>query len=362
MLAESHPLIRRFLRFLALPYFCFVNVSCKECTATKVQVLKDSLYIFFKLKYSPDNYSLCRLWEKPHKEWSYYYGSIYDPYQRGKLRRAVLPKKYGLLYDNKEICYELCVAKRIPLPVQYGVVDDRTFKILIRDIFRIQPSKRVIVKPVDGRGGKDIFVISLIAGKIYVQGEKCKLLFKDFVLKARSVVQEYIEQHDEVSRFSSSVNTIRIITLLSKVGSVIFLGAFMRFGVSNSFVDNTSQGGVKVGIDMKTGTLKGTACDFKSRVYELHPTTGVMFEGFKIPFWNQVLQLATKVQKELPYSKLMGQDIAIGPSGPILIEINPDYDNVGLEQACGPILKDRRVQEEFKRYGLLINRFQKNLF
>ncbi len=87
-----------------------------------------------------------------------------------------------------------------------------------------------------------------------------------------------------------------------------------------------------------------------------------MFEGFKIPFWNQVLQLATKVQKELPYSKLMGQDIAIGPSGPILIEINPDYDNVGLEQACGPILKDRRVQEEFKRYGLLINRFQKNLF
>ena len=87
------PYVRRFLRFLALPY-CFSKVNWKECTKTKTQVAFDFLYIFFRLKYFPDNYSPCRLWEKNRAEWAYYYGSNYDPYQRRQLRKVVQPAAY----------------------------------------------------------------------------------------------------------------------------------------------------------------------------------------------------------------------------------------------------------------------------
>ena len=98
MLSESHPLIRRVIRFLALPYCFFKMIDWKECQISKYQVLRDLLYIFFRLKYFPDNYSLCRLWEKERTQWAYYYGSIYDAYQRSQLRCSVGKKKYEELF------------------------------------------------------------------------------------------------------------------------------------------------------------------------------------------------------------------------------------------------------------------------
>jgi len=361
MLQESHPSVRRFIRFLALPYCYFKYVNWDECQASKLQVIKDFFYIFFKLKYFPDNYSLCRLWEKPKEEWVYYYGSIYDPYQRSKLRKEILPQKYRLIYDDKNICYQLCLANNIPLPKHYGVVSNNNIKWRVMSIIEKEPTTKLIIKPIEGRGGRNIFLAYLTEGNICVQGKRNKVLLNQFVLPSKSVLQEYIKQHENLDKIAKSVNTIRIVTLLTKKDAVIFLGAFMRFGLGDAFVDNTSQGGITVGIDFEKGVLKDKAFDFKSKIYGSHPTSKVNFNGLQIPYWEDVLCLATKVQKRLSYNKLMGQDIAISPTGPILIEINAEYDNVGLEQVYGPILKDKKVREQFSKYDLLINKFQKKL-
>jgi hypothetical protein len=302
------------------------------------------------------------LWEKPKEEWTYYYGSIYDSYQRNKLRKEILPRKYRLIYDDKNICYQLCLANNIPLPKYYGVVNNNNIKSSVMSIIEKEPTTKLIIKPIEGRGGKDIFLTYFTEGNIYVQGKTNKVLLNQFVLPSKSVLQEYIKQHVDLDTIAKSVNTIRIVTLLTKKDGVIFLGAFMRFGIRDAFVDNTSQGGITVGIDFKKGVLKEKAFDFKSKIYENHPTNKVNFNGLPIPYWEDVLVLATKVQKKLPYIKLMGQDIAISPTGPILIEINAEYDNVGLEQVSGPILKDKKVFEQFSKYNLLINQLQKNCF
>ena len=73
------------------------------------------------------------------------------------------------------------------------------------------------------------------------------------------------------------------------------------------------------------------------------------------------MALAVKVQEKLSFNKLMGMDIAISIIEPILIEINDEYDNVGFEQVCGPILSNSKILFEFERYNLLINRFQEKL-
>ncbi len=361
MLAESHPVIRQILRFFALPYCYFFYVNWKECTASKFQVAKDLWYIFFKLKYYPDNYSKCRLWELPRREWIYYYGSVYNPWQRWKLRKEVFPIKYRLLYDDKNICYLLCKANQIPVPVGQGLVDTVSFKKRICDLFKECPDKTLIVKPIEGRGGAGIILITYKNGKIMIRENERFCFFDSYQLSSVSVVQEYIVQHSDLSVFSHSVNTIRIVTMLTKSDEVIFFGARMRIGVGESFLDNTCQGGVAVNINMDKGTLTSVAYDNKGRSYQTHSTSNISFDNFKIPFWKEVLALAEKVQRRLSYNKILGQDIAISDKGPVIIELNAEYDNVMFEQTCGPILKKKRIREEFAKYNLLINKYQKDL-
>jgi hypothetical protein len=362
MLSESSASVRRFLRFLALPFCYFFYVNWKECTASHFQVFKDFLYIFFHLKYFPDNYSLCRLWEIPIEEWKYYYGSVYDARQRSRLRKEVFPYNYRIIYDDKSITHQLCRANGLPVPNMHGVIDPIESKNFFGNLFKNHPNKNFIIKPVAGRGGKDIYFAYVYKGQILFKKNNSESIPLDlFTLPTRSVVQEYITQHPKLTQISASTNTVRIITMLSRTGCVIIIGAFMRFGVEKAFLDNTSQGGVTVGIDTDTGNLKKYAYDFKSMRYTEHPTSIFEFEGFPIPFWRDVVELSKKVQSSIGYNKLIGQDIAIAESGPVIIELNAEYDNVGLEQVCGPILKNRSVLKEFRNYNLLINRLQRDL-
>ena len=361
MLSENHPIIRRILRFCALPYCYLRLVNWKECTASRFQVIKDLLFIFFKLKYYPDNYSKCRLWELPRDEWNYYYGSVYNPWPRWWLRKEVFPIKYRILYDDKNICFLLCKANQLPVPVSHGIVRKANFKDKIAGILAAHPGKQLIVKPLEGRGGKDIILVTKQNGEISIKEQDNIYSLTSYQLPYVSVLQEYIDQHKDISAFSKSVNTIRIVTMLTKSDEVIILGARMRIGIGTSFLDNTCQGGVAVNISVEEGTLGGVAYDNKGIVYHTHPTSNIPFKNFKIPYWQEVLTLAEKVQKRLSYNKLLGQDIAISEKGPVIIELNAEYDNVMFEQACGPLLKNKIVREEFGKYNLLINKYQKNL-
>ena len=123
MLSETHPYIRRIIRFCLLPYCYFKLVPWHECTRSRINVLKDLLYIFFVLKYYPDNYGPCRLWEKDKSEWSFYYGSSYDPYQRQKLRKFVQRYDYRILYEDKELWQQFAKGLHIALPPYFGVID-----------------------------------------------------------------------------------------------------------------------------------------------------------------------------------------------------------------------------------------------
>lgn len=356
------PYFRRILRFFALPYCYFVLVNWKECSRGGILVICDFLYIFFILKYFPSNYSLCRLWEKDRSEWVYYYGSNYDPYQRRQLQKEVQKKKYNVLFEDKNICYQLCQAGRLPLPDEYcsasgyDEIKQRVLQVLKND-----PLDKVIVKPTFGKGGAGICLCSMRDGELIVRGTSAKSQLEAFGDSSPAVLQKYIKQHEQLDTISSSINTVRIVTLLTKENDVIIIGALIRFGVAGSFVDNTSLGGVKVGIDKEKGTFMKWGHDFNSKIHDSHPTSKKKFLGLKVPMWEEVVALSKATQRHFNYFKLLGQDIAITPDGPVIIELNATYDNVGLEQATGPILKDEMVLKEYYKYGLLINDKQKVL-
>lgn len=349
------PYLRRFVRLLALPYCFIFLINWKECTVSKLIVTFDLAYIFFRLKTFPFHYSLCRLWESNRSSWKYYYGSIYEPYQRSRLSKEVQPKKYSIVFDDKEVCYQLCRGINIPLPDQIAIIDpNEDYKSKIAAILYAFPEDIIIIKPVLGSGGRNILLAFIARNEIRVRDNEKFLSLPELRLSSRSVVQKYLKQHPDLEKFSKSFCTVRIATLLAKNGEVLILGALIRFGRGDSYVDNTSKGGVAVGVDICNGALKEYAYDFNSLRYSCHPDTKEQFKGFIIPDWEKLLELAMKVQHAFPYYKMLGLDIGITSCGPVLVEINPAHDNVGLEQKCGPILIDKRIRDEFRKYGLLI--------
>lgn len=360
MFAEAPVRVRRLIRFLLLPYCYLRLVNWKECSRSRLQVLGDLAFIFFRFKYYPDNYGACRLYEKNREDWAYYYGSTYNPYPRRRLRKCVQRYEYQIIFNDKELWEKFCSALSVPSPPCFDVVDPAgPYRDEIRSAVSANGGKKIIIKPVMGHAGQGIVLAQQEGPKIKILTGAKDLSLDDFVLTTRSIMQDVVEQDSRVAAiYPHSVNTVRIITLLTADLGVLLLGAKMRFGNNGSFVDNSSTGGINVGLDKLSGMLNEFGCDKHGNRYNHHPATGEKFEGFVVPQWDNVVKLATKVQQACTFYRLVGTDIAVTPNGPVLIEANANPDIIGLELAAGPILKDPEVCNEFKKYNLLINRYQ----
>lgn len=355
------PYIRRFFRFLALPY-CFSKVNWNECTRKKTRVALDLIYIFFRLKYYPDNYSPCRLWEKPKSEWVYYYGSNYDPYQRRQLRTHVQPSIYEIVFQDKVISEMLCNAKSIATPAIVKVVRQGEYLQHIAQELASRDLKNLIFKPRSGKGGGGITCTQFEDGVVNAIQRGLVVPLEGLKAECDLIVQKFVVQHEDMNRISKSTNTIRAVTIKRMNGEILIVGTYARFGVGSSKVDNLSQGGICVSVDIDSGELAERGFDRMSQIFQEHPTSKVPFAGYQIPRWKEVIALAKKVQSDFDFYPLLGMDIAITEKGPVVIEINSGYDNVDLEQATGPILKKPEVYNAFSEYDLLINKYQKNLY
>jgi hypothetical protein len=57
-----------------------------------------------------------------------------------------------------------------------------------------------------------------------------------------------------------------------------------------------------------------------------HPDTGVLFSGFAIPRWHDACALAVSAARQFAPIRTVGWDIAITPTGPVVVEGNFTYD------------------------------------
>ena len=84
---------------------------------------------------------------------------------------------------------------------------------------------------------------------------------------------------------------------------------------------NLQQGAIGVGIDMASG-ITTTALWGKKKIIEYIPETRLLLSGIKIPYWNDILNLAIRAQ-EVSDIGFLGADIAIDKNnGPVIIELN----------------------------------------
>ena len=331
-----------------------------ECVRkNKFQILKDQLYFVWKYGYVEEYY--------------YTYGFDRIEMSREKMEKYIVPYRAFLhridylnfhnpYYDdfngkmtcrviNQDKFYFYLFLSRMGMPTPKVYCFTKNKEVLYADdSYKIDKSlstreqlKSVFAndmdafaKPSDGMLGKGIFTLRIKDGIIHIDGVRHSMdELIDVVLSADYIVQERIVQHEKMSALcSSSVNTIRLQTVMDKDGNVIPFGPGVRIGRMGNIVDNWAKGGVFVGIDAQTEKLKDIGIlkpKYGTKVTE-HPDTHITFKGYQIPFYQEAVRMVVELHKLMYRSHSIGWDIAITEKGPIIIEGNDRWE-ITLVQA-----------------------------
>jgi hypothetical protein len=229
------------------------------------------------------------------------------------------PKKSRVLLDDKR---KFFVSYRPLFSHQVYSTEDIEVKEVMEtwqnDLENL--NKKFVFKQADGKCGRGVTILSAKE----LKGVK----ITEFMKRNKfDLLEEYIVQHEELMKLSpSGVNTIRIFTQLDSVGKVCILGCRLRISV-NSHVDNMAAGNLAASVDEISGIVNGFGyySDTTKSPEVLHPVSNVKILGFKIPFWDETIELVRRAALLHPQNRSIGWDIAVTDIGPTLIEGNHDW-------------------------------------
>ena len=194
----------------------------------------------------------------------------------------------------------------------------------------------VISKPArNTEGGKGITFINFDDDNAAQDLKKCLEFPHDLI------VQRVVRQHECVNKlYAGSINSLRIMSLLLD-GQVRIISSVIRMGRDGAKVDNTSNGGLAVGI-MEDGRLREVAFDKTGKKWLKHPQ-GAVFKDFQLVGYDKCVALIRDIAGRLGSSTpLISWDLAIDEDGePMIIEANLTFGGVNIHQMCnGPIFGD----------------------
>lgn len=137
------------------------------------------------------------------------------------------------------------------------------------------------------------------------------------------ILEELIQQHPALAEFNpTSVNTVRLPSFRHG-NKVVPAYPLFRFGRSGAIVDNASQGGLFVSLDVHTGTIITDAFDEHGHQFVNHPNFGIKFKGNVIPQWMELIRFAKEIHLSLPVEQVyVAFDFALTPQGWVLVEGN----------------------------------------
>ena len=231
--------------------------------------------------------------------------------------------------------------------IQYYYDDGQLFRFAdksVADVASFLHDNRVLFcKPLDGQCGKGIFVLEVKDGRLFVGEEEITFEQLSERMAGRYIFQDFVKQHPAMAHLHpQSINTIRLLTVRSlKDNEIHFMPSILRIGTGASVVDNTTQGGLAIGIHLDNGYLKHYGF-FKPRFgtkVESHPDSHVKFDEFQIPFFEEAKQQAKLIHSMLPDIHSIGWDIAIGEDGPLFIEGNDNWEITGPQTCNGGFRK-----------------------
>lgn len=260
---------------------------------------------------------------------------------------------YVCLLRDKFVFSQFLKSLGFPTPRPVALCDSR--ELLWLDTMESAPTAQLsnhadatwFCKPLTGIAGVGSFCLDIDNAHLFINREEASIEAVCQRLRGRYLIQERLVQHPRMAELHpASINTLRFVTYRSE-GRIDLLSATVRIGVNGTVVDNWSSGGISLVVDQTTGAMAAEGF-FKpgcgGRVRK-HPTTGVVFSGFKIPHYRACVELVKAMHIHFYGVHSIGWDIAITPSGPLVIEGNDDW---GLPVPLEPAFKSLflRIMQE----------------
>ena len=217
---------------------------------------------------------------------------------------------------------------------------------------------KLFVKPADGWRGDGIFGPERAESGWVVDGQaqSDRQLAERLVREASGaglLVQERLASDPALHPIGGhlGMGTVRINTALTSNGPEIVF-AFAKVMGSKGLVDNFSGGkfgNMLARVDTSKGRLTEVFGREAGRKYlmsrvERHPVTGTPLNGFPLPRWDEAVSLAFATARAFPEAPLIGSDVAITDRGPVIIEVQSDWDanaaQLVMERGLRPVLRD----------------------
>lgn len=243
--------------------------------------------------------------------------------------RPYNPKKAIKLADDKIKTKQFLSTRGVPVPRLYGII--KNSEELEKYDFNSLPSSFVI-KPNHGFGGEGIIPITSKKDGFWITAGGKKLSKREITDHINDIVdgrfsianvtdtaffEQYVVSDERVGKYSyEGLPDIRVV-----VHNLIPVMAMLRLPTKESGGKaNLHLGAVGVGIDIAKG--EATNISYKDKIIDELPDGLGKIRGLKIPYWDEILLIASKVQltTNLGY---MAIDICLDKNtGPVLLEIN----------------------------------------
>ena len=264
-------------------------------------------------------------------------GSRYWPHEGNSL-------KWERVFAVKSAQKSLLMGAGLPTPrmlLKAGSEYPINTREKLADAFR-EIAMPVICKFDGGGGGDEIYALEYDNGAFSYDGKPvdAEWIWDRYAgrMDRGFFVEERISNHPQLDElYPDALNTLRLITLKTADGKWHFLRPFLKIGRGGAHVDNMSAGGIFAGLD-ENGVADSGYCKRDDTEYERHPDTGARIKGFKVPHYQEALDLAVHASRTLGFMKTFGWDMAVTPDGPVLIEANPSWHFAAVQQRLGPLL------------------------
>ena len=221
------------------------------------------------------------------------------------------------------------------------------------DVFAsfVEKHPAFVVKPVGMSAGRGVH-------KESCEGTDKRALF-DKILQERNalaekyhygdssamMLEEIVDQDERMAALHpASLQSIRLVTV--RVGDKVHVWyPRIDIGRGGSFLINAAAGSIMALVDPETGVIKGKGIPESGELFDVHPDTGVRIEGFQIPEWDALIEMATDLMLNvMPDICYVGWDMALSKKGWCVVEGNWAGEFVGDQLGQGHGL--RREFEE----------------
>lgn len=326
-------------KYYAYRYYTnYINTLRSTCPEIKklTNDQKEKIQEFYKKYYGkklPDY-----LWHEYYYTRTGLFSEKYIPnYILSEINQKMYNKNITTAFDDKNLYYTLFpnISKPFPyIKCINGYFYDGDIALSKDDaIKRCENIGEAIIKPTFcSCNGDGVKYLKLQNGIDERSGISISKLFDNY--GKNFVVQEAVHQHSELAKLCpTSVNTIRIVTYRREM-DIEIIYAVMRIGKFGSEVDNTSAGGMTCCINENGYLSRYAICSKPAGKFDKNEA-GLVFEEFKVPYYEQVKKTAKEMHLKMPHFYMIGWDFTINDKNEVeFIEMNAPF---GLHQpAAGP--------------------------